>query len=107
MASASAKAAAAATIHLVAGSRAPARITHQAASATRNTDIASAVANAPRCNVVPSTANSAAAKNEARRPNSRAAAPQSRTVAPSMNARDRTRAPARPPMLSAAAPTGG
>ena len=39
MASASAKAAAAATIHLVAGSRAPARITHQAASATRNRDM--------------------------------------------------------------------
>ena len=41
MALASASAAPAATIHPVAGSRAPARITHQAASATRNTDIAS------------------------------------------------------------------
>ena len=41
MALASAKMAAAATIAPVAGPRAPARITHQAASATRNTDIAS------------------------------------------------------------------
>ncbi|MGD0066710.1 MAG: hypothetical protein ABSB76_25085 [Streptosporangiaceae bacterium] len=74
-AAASAIAAAAATIHPVDGSRAPARITHQAASATRNSDIASVVAKTPRCSVVPSTANRAAAKNAARRPNSRAAAP--------------------------------
>ena len=107
VATASANAAAAATSHPVAGSLSPARITHQAASATRNSDIASVVANAPRCSVVPSTANRAVAKNEARRPNSRAAVPQSRIVAPSMNARDRTRAPASPPRLSATAPSGG
>jgi hypothetical protein len=44
-----ATAAAAATIHLVAGPRAPARITRQTASEKRNTDIASEVANTSRC----------------------------------------------------------
>ena len=48
--------------------RSPARSTHHAASATRNRDRALYVANAPRCRVGPSTANSAAAKNAARRP---------------------------------------
>ena len=47
MATASAKTTAAATSHPLAGSLSPARITHQAASATRNSDIASVVANAP------------------------------------------------------------
>ena len=56
---------------------------------------------------MPSRANSALAKNEARRPNSRPVVLHSKMVAPSMNASDRTRAPASPPMLSATAPIGG
>src|SRR5262249_61179750 len=52
-------------------------------------------------------ANSAAAKNAARRPYSRPAAAHSSAVAPSMNTSDSTRAPANPPTLSASAPRGG
>ena len=77
--------------------RSPARSTHQTASATRNSDKALYVANAPRCRVGPSTANNAAAKNAARRPYRRRAALHSSLVAPSMKTRDRTRAPASPP----------
>ena len=54
------------------------------------------MANAPRCSVGPSTANNAAAKNAARRPNSRPAVPHSNAVAPSMNTSDRTRRPGQP-----------
>ncbi len=61
----------------------------------------------PRCSTGPDTANSAAAKNAARRPNSRPAVPHSSAVAPSMNTSDSTRAPASPPTLSASAPSGG
>ena len=65
------------------------------------------MAKAPRCNVGPSAANSAAAKNAARRPNSRLAVDHSVTVAPSMKMRDKIRAPVRPPTLLASAPMGG
>ncbi len=104
---ATASATPAATIQPVASSRAPARTTHHAATATSSTLNASYVANDPRCNVGPSTANNAAEKNAARRPNNRPAVPHTSAVAPSMNTSDSTRAPASPPTLSASAPNGG
>ena len=69
--------------------------------------MASYVANAPRCNVGPRTANSAAAKNAARRPNSRSVVSHSRVVAASMKTSERPRAAAKPPTLSASAAIGG
>ena len=52
-------------------------------------------------------ANSPAASSAARRPYSRPAVAQSRLVTPSMKPSDSTRAAARPPRLSATAPSGG
>ena len=104
---ASARATPAAAISSVASRRSPARTVHQAATVTSSTDRASKVANAPRCRAGPLIANRAAAKNAARRPNSRPAVAHSSVVAPSMKNMDRIRAPARPPTLSASAPSGG
>ena len=59
--------------------------------------MASYVASAPRNCVGPSTANSAAAKNAARWPNSLDVTFHNRAVAPIMKMRLRKRAPMRPP----------
>jgi hypothetical protein len=104
---ASASTAPAAIIQAVASARSPARTTSQVARAVRNSDIASKVANEPRCSTGPDTANSAAAKNPAWRPYRREVAAHSSVVAPSMNASDSSRAAASPPRLSASAPAGG
>src|SRR6266568_3466156 len=83
-------------IQPVASSFYPARTTHQAESARNSSERASPVASAPSSSTGPTTANSAAPKNAARRPNSRAAVDHNSTVTPSINATDTSRAPARP-----------
>ncbi len=69
--------------------------------------MASKVAKAPKNCVPARVANNAAANSAARRPYRRTVAAHSRLVTPSMKHIDRMRAAARPPTLSARAPSGG
>src|SRR5215467_8421622 len=107
VASARASAPAAAASHPEVRDRSLARTADQADSASRHSDMASKVANAPSRIVAPVIANTAVAKNAAVPPNTRRAVPHSKADAPSMNSRERIRAPASPPTLSASAPSGG
>jgi len=103
----STSAAAAASVHPVACRVRPARTEQQAAADIRNKDIASKVASAPSCSVGPSSAHSPAAKKADLLPNSVLVVHQSIVVAPSIIIREKIRAAARPPRLSASAPSGG